>query len=188
VSLKSANEVIIGQRYANAFFSANVSQQDINQFLDVGGLLANDASFLPMLKIAKGKSLNGHQKTHIEWIRSFSAILNLSQKVTNFLMLIALKKRLPYLSAIVKAVQHIANKKSGCDYVTLVVVEPISDIKQKQIIQENKNRINIDEPILNIVINPELLGGYIIKTRSVVVDNSLKKQIEKLHNVMKGVA
>ncbi len=187
MSLKSANEVIIGQRYAKAFFSANVSQQDINQFLDAGQLLANDASFFPMLKIAKGKSLNEHQKSHVEWIRSFSAILNLSQKVTNFLMLIAFKKRLPYLSSIVKAVQNIANNKAGCDYVTLILVAPVSDTELKQITQEIRNIIHI-EPILNIVINPELLGGYIIQTRSVVIDNSLKKKIEKLHNVMKGVA
>ena len=187
MSLKTANEITVGQRYAKAFFAASTTQQEINEFLEIGMLLVNDISFLPVLNLAKGNSGYADKKNLVEWIRSFSLRLQLSQKVTNFLMLIAFKKRFHYLSAITKAVEHRANQKAGRDFVTLVLFAPISDTELKKLTQEIKNLTHI-EPILNIVINPEILGGYIIRTRLVVIDNSLKKKIEKLHNVMKGVA
>jgi F-type H+-transporting ATPase subunit delta len=186
VSLKSANEAVIGQRYAKAFFSTGVLEHEVNEFLEIGKLFVGDALFVPMLNASKGK-LSKDKKNLAEWIRSFSATLKLSQKVTYFLMVIALKKRLGYLVAILKAVEDIANKKVGRDFVTLRVFSPLSNDTLAELTQEIK-RVTKIEPILDIVIDPSILGGYVIHTRSIVIDNSLKKRIEKLHNIMKGVA
>lgn len=186
MSQKSVNRVIIGQRYAKAFFTSGVSQQEIDEFLDVGKSIVNDNLFLKMLNVSKVK----HNKLHssdVEWFKEVCKKLNLSQKVSNFLMLIALKKRLPCLEAIVSAIQDVAYKKSGQDFATLILATPATDAEIASITKEIKKITSI-EPILNIIVNSDIIGGYVVRTRSLVIDNSLKKRIEKLHNIMKGVA
>jgi F-type H+-transporting ATPase subunit delta len=186
VSLKSADDVVIGHRYARAFLSAHVSEQEITEFLEIGKLCVNDVLFSKMLHVTKGnKSL---QKNNVEWVHSFAVTLKLSQKTTDFLKLIAFKKRMAYLPSIVKAVEAIINQKAGRDCVTLVLFAPLSDEELAVMTQKIKKMLHI-EPIINIVIKPEILGGYIIRTQSVIIDNSLRKNIEKLHTIMmKGVA
>lgn len=187
MSLKSADDVIIGQRYAKAFFSVCASEQEINEFLAFGKLFVHDALFSKMLHLTKGNNNKNAGNTLVKWVNDFSATLKLSPKITNFLKLIAFKKRFACLPYIVKSVEMIANQKAGRDFVTLVTFAPLSEIELAKITQEIKKITHI-EPILDIVINPEILGGYIIRTRSVIIDNSLRKNIEKLHIMMKGVA
>ena len=186
MSLKFANEAVIGQRYAKAFFNTGVQEHEVNEFLEVANLLINNSLFVPMLNAGKGK-LGKDKENLVEWVRSFSATLKLSQKVTYFLMVIVLKKRLGYLGAILNAVSENVNKRLGRDFVTLRVFSSLSDDALAEITEEIK-RVTKIEPILDIVIDPSILGGYVIHTRSIVIDNSLKKRIEKLHNIMKGVA
>lgn len=186
MSLKSADDVVVGHRYARAFLSATVSEQEITEFLEVGKLCVNDVLFSKMLHATIGnKKL---QKNTVEWVHRFAAQLKLSQKTTDFLKLIALKKRMAYLPSIVKAVDALINKKAGRDFVTLVLFAPLSDTELALITEKIKKMLHID-PILDIVINPDILGGYIIRTQSVIIDNSLRKNIKKLHTIMmKGVA
>ena len=185
MSRKTANVTLIGQRYAKAFFSANVTAQEINEFLEVGTLLVQDPLFAKMLDAQKSQT--SLQENTQEWVSSFSATLKLSQKVTNFLKLIVLKNRFAYLSHIVKAITTQTHLQAGRDFVTLTLFKAQSDAEIADITDQIKKIIKID-PILNIVIDPTILGGYIIRARSILIDNSLKKRIEKLHNVMKGVA
>jgi ATP synthase F1 delta subunit len=186
VSLKSDNENVIAKRYAKAFCGAGISEQQMNEFLDVANLLVSDVLFLRLLSVSKGKTSKDKKNT-TEWMRDLTMQLKLSQKVSHFLMLIAFKNRLIYLNAIVKAVQDIVNQKADRDFVTLRSAKPLTDADLENIKQEIKSRINF-EPILDIVIDPKLLDGYVVRTRSIMIDNSLKKRIEKLHNTMKGVA
>jgi F-type H+-transporting ATPase subunit delta len=183
VSHKSDNQYVIGQRYAKAFCHAGVSDQEINQFLEVGTLLSRDSLFLPALNASRGKSPEGN----LEWVRSFSKKLDLLPKVSNFLALIALKNRLNSLGVIVSTIQDSVNAKQGRDFATVISAKPLSDAEIEAVKTEIKTLLNF-EPILEIKTDPKLLGGYVVRTRSVLIDNSLKSRIEKLHNTMKGVA
>jgi ATP synthase F1 delta subunit len=179
-------ENVIGQRYAKAFCNAGISEQEMNEFLEVGKLLVNDILFLRLLSVSRGK-ISKDKKSNLDWIRNFAIQLKLSQKVTHFLMVIAFKNRLAYLGAIVKAVVDIANKNAGREFVVLKSATALTGSELEVIKQEIRTIIKC-EPILEIVIDPRLLGGYVIRTESIMIDNSLKKRIEKLHHTMKGVA
>lgn len=185
MSGKSTNKAIIGRSYAKAFFSAQVTEQDVSTFLEFSKALANDPLFAELL--ATLKNSKNCKKDNASWIEGIAKQFKLSQKSINFLKLIIVKGRFEFLINICDEIENISNQKAGYDFVTLRIHEDLPDAQIEKIKQDIKKIMKID-PILKIIIEPSLLGGYIIQTKTIIVDNSLKKRLEKLHNVMKGVA
>lgn len=180
-----SNVTPIGKTYAKAFLAAQITDQDVRAFLDISRLLTSNPLFARMLSVCKHH--NGCKNSESKWIEDIAVQASASQKIVNFFKLIVLKGRLDCLDNIVSAVEELSNQKAGRGEVTLILFQTASEAELTQITQEIKQMTKID-PILNIVIDPEILGGYIIRTKSIIVDNSLRKRLEKLHNVMKGVA
>ena len=121
MSQKSANSGVIGRRYASAFFAASVSESDVQTFLDTAKALLGDPSFNTLIKAL------GNANKQKEWFEDFAKTLKLTDKVKNFLMLIASKNRMLALDSITKAVEARFNMNKGQDFVTLVLYAPASD-------------------------------------------------------------
>jgi F-type H+-transporting ATPase subunit delta len=185
VSCKATNANLIGLRYAKALLHVQANEQEINQFLEVSALLIQDPLFKRILDIQKTNA-NFYQSMQ-EWMKSVTQKLGLFPKVKNFLILIVVKNRLGYLQAISNSLKELINIKAGREIVNLKLFEPASDIEIEDI-KNNIKRILKIEPILNVIIDSSIMGGFIIQTKSVIIDNSLKNRIKKIHNVMKGVA
>lgn|GEM_PF-6677054 len=184
MSFKSSNAALIGQRYAKAFLASKATEQEIDIFLELSSLLVKDDAFLKFLEIQK---FNKAQNSANSIINELSEKFQLPKKVKNFLMLISKKKRLSYLEDVKNALVLLINARNNQELVTLTLHEQV-DEKEIEAMKKSIEVYLKVKPILDVVIDASILGGYVVKTPTTIIDNSVKKRIEKLHNVMKGVA
>ncbi len=101
-------------------------------------------------------------------------------ELTNFVMLLVDKRRIIFLSAIAQQYLERLRELNNTVLAEVRAAQELSD-EQKQAIRDRvKGMTNAQEVELKTQVEPELLGGVIIKVGSQVVDASLRGQLRRI--------
>ncbi len=121
-----------------------------------------------------------------ELIEDISKKYKFNKITENFLKILIDKRKIKFLPFILDKYQKLYRDDIG-----IMVAEIISAIKlQKSKINEIKK--NLEKKLnkkleINNKIDPEILGGIIVKTEGLTYDSSLKMQLTKIkENILKG--
>ena len=109
---------------------------------------------------------------------AFSGASDLFKK---FLHVLAENNRLGLLREIDAAYQGIRDKQAGRVRVRVRSAVPLTDAQQNALKGTLKQSLN-KEPILNVRVEPELLGGLIVQVGDRVYDTSVRTRLESLRN------
>jgi F-type H+-transporting ATPase subunit delta len=108
------------------------------------------------------------------------------QKETkNFLMLLAHNRRLPLLESMVLAFQEEMAKRRGEVTAHVQTAFALSPEQTRQI-QDTLASSLAQKIILNVSIVPSLIGGMIVTVGSQMIDDSVKRKLERLERAMKS--
>ncbi len=107
-----------------------------------------------------------------------------SQITQNFLKLVATNRRLFALPSMISAFLAMAADARGEVSASAVSAAPMSDEQIKSIRMEIESMIG-KAVILETRVDPDLLGGLIVKVGSKMIDSSLRTKLNKLKTVMK---
>ena len=112
-------------------------------------------------------------------------MLELSRTIRNFLQILIDKERMGELETIVGAYREMADEMGGRVRVILrSATAPPPDLFDK--IREQMQGMLKREVILEVEVQPELIGGLVAKIRDVQIDGSVKNQIIKMREKLES--
>jgi F-type H+-transporting ATPase subunit delta len=106
----------------------------------------------------------------------------------NFLMLLVDRQRIGFLGGICKQYQALLRQLKGVVLAEVSATVELSDAQKAQIKQQVKAMTGANEVEIQTTINPDLIGGVVIKAGSQVIDASLKGQLRQLSLRLAGIA
>lgn len=108
-----------------------------------------------------------------------------NQVTRNFLQLLAANRRLNIISAVIIAARRDIEKRRGEISANVEAAYPLSDA-QKKALQEALGKATGRTVTLNVSVNKELIGGMIVTVGSKMIDDSVKRKLERLERAMKS--
>jgi F-type H+-transporting ATPase subunit delta len=110
-----------------------------------------------------------------------------SKPVRDFVGVIASNRRLRALPAIVIAFAALVADRRGIITAHVTTAQPLNDLQRQQLrarlIEAGYGNVNIEEQV-----QPDLLGGLIVRIGARLYDTSLKSRLQRLQYAMKGAA
>ena len=103
----------------------------------------------------------------------------ISQSLMYFLKVVASRGRLNCLRAIARAARHLLNEIRGRVEVTLTTAEPIGD-ELTQLATERLGASLGRQIDLSTAVNPDLIGGAIVRVGDTIYDGSVLNRLEQL--------
>ncbi len=111
--------------------------------------------------------------------------LGLSALVLNFIQVIAINGRAHNLELILKAVEALAEERSGIVRAEVITAKALSKAVRSEL-EETLQRSIKAKIKLQETEDPTLLGGAVVKVGSLMVDTSIRSRLQKLALALKG--
>jgi F-type H+-transporting ATPase subunit delta len=109
------------------------------------------------------------------------------KEVRDFVGVISINRRLRSLRDIVSAFATLVAQRRGVITAHVASAHPLNDVQRQQLrarlIEAGYGNVNIDERV-----EPDLLGGLIVRIGARLYDTSLKSRLQRLQYAMKGAA
>jgi F-type H+-transporting ATPase subunit delta len=105
----------------------------------------------------------------------------LGELVYNFLMVLNQHGRLDLLRPILAALRKLLDQRSGRLRVHVRTAIPLPDDQRNRLQQELRETFK-REPVLEAAVDPDLLGGMVVRVGDWLYDASVRTQIENLRN------
>jgi len=120
--------------------------------------------------------------------RALAAIapqLGLDPITTNFLGVLARNGRKGELRNVIRAFRRLAAEHRGETTAEVVTARPLNDDQLSQLRAQLRTRAGRDVNI-DATVNPEILGGIVVKLGSQQIDASIRTKLNRLASAMKG--
>lgn len=108
-----------------------------------------------------------------------------SQSMLNTLKLLAQNGKLNVLEQTLQQFILLYQQKHNIAEVEITTVVPLNDTQEK-LLKSKLEAIFHKQVILRYVINPQIIGGLIIRYGTSFIDNSIKHKLNALEQLMKG--
>ncbi|WP_341760312.1 F0F1 ATP synthase subunit delta [Candidatus Endowatersipora endosymbiont of Watersipora subatra] len=173
------------QRYASALFELGGSQEKITLIeKDLNNIrLLIDSNEDLMFLIRSPIFSIDDQRSAFEKILAKAGIQGL---IVNFINVIILNRRLFALPCILSAFHHMLLEMRGEISVTVRISKKLST-NQKKKLKSTLDRVTGKNVSLDVIVDPSLLGGMVLRIGSLQVDTSLKTQLSSLKLALKEV-
>jgi F-type H+-transporting ATPase subunit delta len=100
--------------------------------------------------------------------------------VLNFLMILVDRRRILFLEGICKQFQTLLRQLRGTVLAEVTSATELNEAQQEAIRQKVVSLMGAQQVELNIQIDPDLIGGVIIRVGSQVIDASLRGQLRRI--------
>ena len=166
--------------YAKALYDVSAKQQNISKIQSELNAIYNLYKKVPTFKfVIITKSLTSNQKNDIlkNTLHDFDAL------IVEFLSLIIDGGYSKHLIDIIKYFNKLISAKSEINTVDLMVAEKLDDDFLDNLSLSLSNILKT-KPEINIIIQPEIIGGMKLKIGNKVFDNSISNQLNKLKQTL----
>ncbi|MFA6525558.1 MAG: ATP synthase F1 subunit delta [Patescibacteria group bacterium] len=107
----------------------------------------------------------------------------IAEAISSFIQLMMRNKVIAKSDKIVDAFQEYSNEQEGIQAVSVYSVRALGHSEKNEIISGLKQALNKEIKLIEY-IDPEIMGGVILKYGDTVADGSVKKKIESLANTL----
>ncbi|MEI7666624.1 MAG: ATP synthase F1 subunit delta [Synechococcaceae cyanobacterium ELA263] len=98
----------------------------------------------------------------------------------NLLKLLADRQRIGYLDAVLERVLELFRQQNGIALATVTSATALSEEQQALITEKLKTVAGTDKVEINLLVDPALIGGFVLSVGSQVIDASLAGQVRRL--------
>ena len=168
----------IAAPYARALFDFSVDKnimhqitadfQNLEIFLDESSELTDYLNNPLVSQDAKGEVLTKTLKSQV------------NSETFKFLMVLVSRDRINLLKSVITNYLELVYETASIKTIEVVTAVEFSNAQKNTLIQKLKELTNAREIKLDITVNPNLIGGFLIKTESKVIDFTIKNQLEQL--------
>jgi F-type H+-transporting ATPase subunit delta len=168
----------LGRIYAEALYTAAEKQGQAAEVLDELDALVGDVlRRTPHLEEFLASAAVGRERKAEVLRQTFQG--RASDVLTRFLFVLNNHDRLDILRAVVQCYREIHDRKTGRVRVRVESVVPLTDDQQERLKQKLRDALK-REPILEPRIDPELLGGLVVRVEDWVYDASVRSRLENI--------
>lgn len=179
-----AGQSEIAKRYASAFLDLAVEKNalegiasDIAALESILDQSADFAAFIsnPLLR----------RRAQAEALAAIAEKLEFNELTRKFLGAVAMNRRLRVLPQIVLALKQGLEKIKGEMTAEVISAQTLSAEQVAKIQQELGKALSAKVNV-NLTVDPDLIGGVIVKVGSKLIDHSVRTKLERLHRAMKN--
>lgn len=113
---------------------------------------------------------------------------NANSDFVNFLMLLVDKRRIVFLKEIVAQFSDLIRKLNNVVLAEVTSATELNDEQKQALVDRVKGMTEASDVELKITIEPQLIGGVIIKVGSKVIDASIKGQLRRIGMTLNSAA
>ena len=164
--------------YARALFDFSVEKnimhqitadfQNLEIFLDEADELTNYLDNPIVSKDAKCQILTKTLKSQV------------NTETFKFLMVLVNRDRINVLSSVITNYLELVYETASIKMIEVSTAYPFANLQKNTLIQKLKELTNAREIRLVITVDSSLIGGFLIKTESKIIDFTIKNQLQKL--------
>ena len=175
MSVNSYDITEISKRYSKALMLVSNDNAEIEEINKNFILLMKLIDKTPELKnLIHSPLLKIPRK--IEVLNKVFRKLNLSKKFIGFINTLTSHGKLPIIKKIFQQFQEEISLKKNITKVNITTSTPIDESLEKKI--KDKLEEQLQSKIkLNKIVNPEIIGGIILKVKSIMIDHSIKSKL-----------
>lgn len=118
-------------------------------------------------------------------VAAVAAALKIDPLTANFLGVLASNRRLPQLPATIRDFQTLVSNHKGETRAEVTSAHPLSATQLKALSQQLRTRVG-REVAVEAKVDPEILGGLVVKIGSQMIDSSIRTRLNRLALAMKG--
>ena len=104
----------------------------------------------------------------------------ISPNFLNLLKLLSDRQRIGFLDAVLERLRELHRDQNGIALATITAATPLSDEQQAQLVEKVKAVAGTDKVETVVQVDPNLIGGFVIRVGSKVIDSSLAGQVRRL--------
>ena len=97
-----------------------------------------------------------------------------------FLMVLVERNRINLLTSIINSYLELVYETASIKMIEVSTASAFTNLQKNTLIQKLKELTNAREIRLIITVDPNLIGGFLIKTESKVIDFTIKNQLQKI--------
>jgi F-type H+-transporting ATPase subunit delta len=179
--MASPSRHIVNEIYSDVLFQlaeeAGQVEQVLGDLAAVAGVLRDEPDFTKLLMSDKLKET---EKAAV--IRRVFGD-RISGLTIDFLCVIARRNRVGFLVGIADRYEVLADSLKNCRLVEVTLAKSISEEQLEQLRQKIKDAIRA-EVKLKVNIDPEILGGVILRQGDIMIDNSVRTVLSRTVNII----
>jgi len=172
--------ILVAQRYSHAIFSG-LDDKEINSILADIEIMSNSISTEPKLVNAVNSLLFPLNKRMVIALTMTQKLKN-TELWRNLFGILIKKHRFNIVTDILQDLENKILDKKNQVKIGLTIAHDLSDDVLDSISVALKDILGKDV-ILDVKINPEILGGFVATTDSLLIDGSIKNNLVKLLKV-----
>ena len=176
-------QTILARRYAKALFSLGKEQGKNEKYSEVLGAIAElykDESVANAL-VNPLYPLEARQKV----MAKIAELAKADDVMTRFLQLLVEKKRAEILPDIADEMRVMVDQEQNISHGSVVSAIKLDKGLEKKI-QQTLEKVTGKKVILETTVDPSIIGGIIAKVGDLVLDGSIKTQLNGLKESIKG--
>ncbi len=168
----------VGRIYAEALYAAADKQGQAAETLDeLEALVGEVLDRQPRLEAYLSSAAVGRERKAEVLRHAFGG--RASDVLTRFLLVLNEHDRLNVLRAVVLAYRELHDRKTGRVRVRVESAVPLPDDQQERLRQELRVILH-REPVLQSRVDPDLLGGLVVRVEDKVFDASVRTRLETI--------
>lgn len=105
---------------------------------------------------------------------------DISPTFLNLLKLLADRRRIGLLDSVLERMLELYREQNGIALATITAASPLSDAQQAQLAEKVKAVAGTDQVEIVTAVDPSLIGGFVLRVGSKVIDASLQGQVRRL--------
>jgi len=170
----------VARIYAESLLGAAEKQQQTQEVLEeleslVRDVLAPHAEFALLL----GSAVISREHKREVLQRAFQGKINAI--LYNFLLVLNDHNRLGVIREVAVLMRDFFERRAGRMHADVISAEPLAEEQQERLRNELRAKFN-REPILAVHVDPELLGGLVVRVDDWVYDGSVRARLERIRN------
>lgn len=171
----------IAQPYAEALLELSSKGSTDNLISDLNSILSSLSSSKDLEKLLSNPLVNTETKKKV--IKSIFSE-KIEANTLRFLLVLCDRGRTTYIKSIVEKSLELAYQYARVETVEVTTAIPLTNSQQEALTTKLKRMTNADQIKLEIITNPNLLGGFILKIKSKIIDTSIRGQLQQLSSYL----
>jgi F-type H+-transporting ATPase subunit delta len=171
----------LARPYARAAFEYAQSEGRLSEWMEMFSYLETIISNPEMQKVLQSPSVT--ESVVVGIMKKLMESATPSEQ--NFVTLLAKKKRLVVLGEIIRQLKALVAKLENTQDVVVESVETLSPDILSKLQQQLEKRFN-QHITIQSTINPDIIGGMVIRAGDLVIDKSIRNQLQRLRNLVEA--
>ena len=173
-------------RYASALFALARDSRSIDRVAeDLSGFLKMVNESDDLRRLVRSPAFSAEDQ-----VRALGAVLEragVADLTARFLKLVASKRRLFAVENMIRDFNALNDNDKGVTRARVTVAEPLSDQQWSELQDSLSTLSGAKSVAMDVFIDPDLLGGMVVKLGSRMIDSSLRTKLNSLRTRMKEV-